>query len=91
MRVLIAGCGYLGFRSEGNWRSKGDEVFGVRRSAEAAAELTAAHKIVASLTSPSRRIWAKLPGPLIGLWTAFLRAKAAWRNIAGLPRGQPQT
>ena len=42
MRVLIVGCGYLGLPLGAELVKQGHEVFGIRRSAAAAAELTAA-------------------------------------------------
>src|SRR6266511_348334 len=63
MRVLIAGCGYVGVPLGAELARQGHEVFGVRRSAEAAAELTAAgiRLCVADITKPEDL--AKLPGP----------------------------
>src|SRR5882757_734881 len=63
MRVLIVGCGYVGLPLGTELVKLGHEVFGVRRSAEAEAELKAAGitLCVADITRPEDL--AKLPGP----------------------------
>lgn len=42
MRVLIAGCGYVGLQLGADLAGQGHEVFGLRRSADAASSLTSA-------------------------------------------------
>src|SRR6266496_157644 len=63
MRVLIVGCGYVGLPLGAELARQGHDVFGVRRSAEAQAELKAAGVTlcVADVTQPEEL--AKLPGP----------------------------
>jgi nucleoside-diphosphate-sugar epimerase len=63
MRVLIVGCGYVGVPLGGALVKLGHEVFGVRRSNGADAEITAAgiKPIVADITQPGDL--ARLPGP----------------------------
>ncbi len=63
MRVLIIGCGYVGLPLGAELVKQGHEVFGVRRSAAGAAELTAAgiHPVTADITRPADL--ALLPGP----------------------------
>jgi len=63
MRVLIVGCGYLGLPLGAELSRLGHEVFGVRRSAEGAGELTAAGitPLAADVTKPSEL--ALLPWP----------------------------
>ena len=63
MRVLIVGCGYVGLPLGAELVRLGHEVFGVRRSADGQAELTAAGitPLVADLTRPADL--AALPGP----------------------------
>ena len=54
MRVLIVGCGYVGLPLGAELVKQGHEVFGLRRSAGAAAELAAAaiQPIIADITRP---------------------------------------
>jgi len=63
MRVLIVGCGYVGLPLGAELIRLGHEVFGVRRTADAAAELTAAgiRPLAADVTKPAEL--AALPGP----------------------------
>jgi nucleoside-diphosphate-sugar epimerase len=63
MRVLIVGCGYVGLPLGAELVRQGHEVFGMRRSAGAAAEMRAAgiQPLVADITKPDDL--AKLPGP----------------------------
>ena len=63
MRVLIVGCGYVGLPLGAELVRLGHEVFGVRRSAEGEAELTAAgiQPLLADITKPEDL--ARLPGP----------------------------
>ncbi len=63
MRVLIIGCGYVGLPLGVELVKQGHEVFGVRRSAAGAAELTAAgiHPVTADITRSTDL--ASLPGP----------------------------
>jgi nucleoside-diphosphate-sugar epimerase len=63
MRVLIAGCGYVGLPLGAELVRRGHEVFGLRRSALAGSELTAAgiHPLVGDLTSPADL--SRLPAP----------------------------
>ena len=60
---MILGCGYVGLPLGAELVRQGHEVFGVRRTADAAAELTAAgiQPLVADLTRPADL--AALPGP----------------------------
>jgi nucleoside-diphosphate-sugar epimerase len=63
MRVLIVGCGYVGLPVGAELARLGHEVFGVRRSAAAEAELKAVgiQPSVADVTQPETL--AALPGP----------------------------
>jgi nucleoside-diphosphate-sugar epimerase len=63
MRVLIVGCGYVGHPLGAELVKQGHEVFGLRRSSAAIAELTAAgiHPLTADITRPGDL--AKLPAP----------------------------
>ena len=63
MRVLIAGCGYVGLALGADLVRLGHEVFGLRRSLTAARELAAAglRPLVADLAQPADL--AQLPGP----------------------------
>lgn len=63
MRVLIIGCGYVGLPLGVELVKQGHEVFGVRRSAAGAAELTAVgiHPVTADITRSTDL--ASLPGP----------------------------
>ncbi len=63
MRVLIVGCGYVGSPLGTKLAQLGHEVFGVRRSADAAATLQAAgiHPLTADITNFDDL--KKLPGP----------------------------
>jgi nucleoside-diphosphate-sugar epimerase len=63
MRVLIVGCGYVGLPLGAELARQGHEVFGVRRSAAAEAELNAAgiQPLIADVTRPETL--AALPGP----------------------------
>ena len=63
MRVLIAGCGYVGLALGADLVRRGHTVFGLRRSPEAAHELAAAGllPLVADLAQPAAL--AALPGP----------------------------
>ena len=66
MRVLIVGCGYVGLPLGKELVRQGHEVFGLRRSALAEAELKAAGIIPlhADITQPETL--AKLPRDLTG-------------------------
>ncbi|MBM3877127.1 MAG: SDR family oxidoreductase [Verrucomicrobia bacterium] len=63
MRVLIVGCGYVGFPLGAELARLGHEVFGLRRSAEGAAGLAAAGvtPLTGDITNPAAL--ARLPGP----------------------------
>lgn len=63
MRVLIVGCGYVGLPLGAELARQGNEVFGMRRTSAADAELRAAgiKLVVADVTNPASL--AKLPGP----------------------------
>lgn len=63
MRVLIVGCGYVGLPLGAELVRQGHEVFGVRRSADASAELEAAgiRPLVADVTAAATL--TPLPGP----------------------------
>lgn len=63
MRVLIVGCGYVGIPLGAELVRLGHEVFGMRRSADANAQLTAAgiKPVVADVTKAADL--AALPGP----------------------------
>jgi nucleoside-diphosphate-sugar epimerase len=63
MRVLIIGCGYVGLPLGTELVRLGHEVFGVRRTASADAELAAAgiKPLAADITQPADL--AQLPGP----------------------------
>lgn len=63
MRVLIVGCGYVGLPLGAELARQGHEVFGMRRSNTAEAELRAAHinPVIADVTKPATL--ANLPGP----------------------------
>ena len=63
MRVLIIGCGYVGIPLGAELVRLGHEVFGVRRSSDADAELKEAgiHPLVADISR--REDLDKLPGP----------------------------
>lgn len=63
MRVLIVGCGYVGVPLGTALVGLGHEVFGLRRSAEGAAELQAAgiQPLAGDITKPDDL--ARLPGP----------------------------
>ena len=63
MRVLIVGCGYVGLPLGAELVRQGHEVFGLRRSDTANADLTAAgiRPLVADITRPADL--AKLPAP----------------------------
>lgn len=63
MRVLIVGCGYVGLPLGAELVKRGHEVFGLRRSEAANAELATAgiHPLVADITRPADL--AKLPAP----------------------------
>ena len=62
MRILIVGCGYVGLPLGAELVKQGHEVFGLRRSSQGQAELTAAglKPLVADITRPEDL--AKLPG-----------------------------
>ena len=62
MRVLIAGCGYVGLAAGSELVKQGHEVFGLRRSSGAEAELKEAgiHPLIADITHPPEL--RKLPG-----------------------------
>ncbi len=63
MRVLIVGCGYVGLPLGETLAQQGHEVFGLRRSSDGAAELTAAgiQPLCADICQPEQL--AALPGP----------------------------
>jgi len=63
MRVLIVGCGYVGFPLGVELVRLGHEVCGIRRSAETAGELKAAgiRFVAVDITKPDEL--ARLPGP----------------------------
>jgi nucleoside-diphosphate-sugar epimerase len=63
MRVLIVGCGYVGLPLGAELAQQGHEVYGVRRSAARADELTAAgiRPLVADVTQPDTL--RQLPAP----------------------------
>jgi nucleoside-diphosphate-sugar epimerase len=63
MRVLIVGCGYVGLPLGAELARQGHEVFGLRRSHAAEAELRAAglNPVIADITKPATL--PKLPGP----------------------------
>jgi nucleoside-diphosphate-sugar epimerase len=63
MRVLIVGCGYVGLPLGSALAGLGHEVFGLRRTAEAADELKAAgiEPLAGDVTRPEDL--ARLPGP----------------------------
>src|SRR5712664_4042531 len=63
VRVLIVGCGYVGLPLGAALVKQGHDVYGVRRSAGAEADLTAAgiKPLVADITR--REDLARLPGP----------------------------
>jgi len=63
MRVLIVGCGFVGLPLGAELVKQGHDVYGVRRSAGAEAELTAVgiKPLVADITN--RDDLARLPGP----------------------------
>lgn len=63
MRVLIVGCGYVGIPLGAELVRLGHEVFGMRRSADANAQLEASgiKPVVADITKPADL--ASLPGP----------------------------
>jgi len=63
MRVLIIGCGYVGLPLGAELVRQGHEVFGVRRSPAAQANLEAAgiHPLIADVTRPE--MLATLPSP----------------------------
>src|SRR6185437_6837393 len=63
MRTLIIGCGYVGIALGAELTRQGHEVFGLRRTTEGSAELTAAgiKPLVADITKPGE--FATLPGP----------------------------
>lgn len=63
MRVLIVGCGYVGLPLGAELARQGHEVFGLRRSHAAEAELRAAglNPVIADITKPATL--SKLPGP----------------------------
>jgi nucleoside-diphosphate-sugar epimerase len=63
MRVLIVGCGYVGLPLGTELVRQGHQVFGIRRSAQAAEELKAAgvHPLMADITRPDQL--RLLPGP----------------------------
>jgi len=63
MRVLIVGCGYVGLPLGIELVRQGHEVFGLRRTADSSADLTAAglKPLVADITRP--KTLAALPGP----------------------------
>src|SRR5271165_4048341 len=63
MRVLIVGCGYVGLPLGVELVRQGHEVFGVRRAASGAGELTAAgiRPLAADVAKPADL--AALPGP----------------------------
>ena len=56
MAKLIFGCGYLGLRVARRWRSAGETVYAVTRSAQRADQLTAEgiRPLVAELTGQSQ-------------------------------------
>jgi len=62
MRVLIVGCGYVGLPLAAELVRQGHEVWGMRRSAEAAAEMRSAGVIgmTADITKPETL--AAVPG-----------------------------
>ncbi|MFO1477198.1 MAG: NAD-dependent epimerase/dehydratase family protein, partial [Verrucomicrobiota bacterium] len=64
MRVLIVGCGYVGLPLGARLAGQGHEVFGLRRSESAAAEMQAAsiRPVAADITRAEDL--AKLPEPL---------------------------
>lgn len=63
MRVLIVGCGYVGLPLGAELVQQGHEVFGLRRSTDGEAELTAAgiRPLVGDITRPEDL--SRLPGP----------------------------
>ena len=63
MRVLIVGCGYLGLPLGAELVQQGHEIFGLRRSAGAQADLQTAgiKPLIADITNPADL--AKLPAP----------------------------
>src|ERR1051326_6278743 len=63
MRVLIVGCGYVGLPLGAELVRQGHQVFGVRRTRGAEAELTAPgiQPLIADVTNPADL--AKLPAP----------------------------
>ena len=63
MRVLIVGCGYVGLPLGAELVKQGHEVYGLRRSDSARAELVSAgiHPLAADITRPGDL--AKLPAP----------------------------
>jgi nucleoside-diphosphate-sugar epimerase len=63
MRVLIVGCGYVGLPLGAELVKQGNEVFGVRRSPAAEAEIKAAgiRPLIADITRADEL--TKLPGP----------------------------
>ncbi len=63
MRVLVIGCGYVGFPLGAELARLGHEVFGVRRTEAGGAELSAAgiKPLVADVTKAAEL--ARLPGP----------------------------
>ncbi len=64
MRVLIVGCGYVGLPLGAELVRQGHNVFGVRRTTSAEAELkeVGIRPLVADVTEP--KTFAALPGPL---------------------------
>jgi nucleoside-diphosphate-sugar epimerase len=63
MRVLIVGCGYVGLPLAAELARQGHEVYGMRRSATASAELEAANvkPIIADVTQPETLAAIPLP------------------------------
>jgi nucleoside-diphosphate-sugar epimerase len=80
MKKLVFGCGYLGLRVARLWRSAGNEVVAVTRSAERAARLAAEglQPVVADLTDAQR---VQLPADIGTVLFAVGFDRAAGRSI----------
>jgi nucleoside-diphosphate-sugar epimerase len=67
--VLIAGCGYAGFRAARFWQQSGANVIAVTRSATRAAEFAAAglQPLVLDITDPQP--WPSLPDADLVVWS----------------------